>query len=285
MNVSLPIKSFAFFKVALGGVFLVLSVAFQNVLNPLFLILPLMVGKAHTIGAWVAMWKSNKLNWKYVSFITLYVIVFLYLGLMVWTLDFLLIITNILFAFHFLFDEFDLQEETKNLANLILPTAIFIQLVMYMFNYFNILHASFSVYLGITLLAVLLETVFLKEISWQYINIKLIAGFLLYCVYAGTGPVFVFSTILIFHYLFWFIYPVYKVHKYKREERDGLIMILIILVLTSIYVVWGINSSMETRPGDMYNFPLRYFLIFTIVHVLATAPFAYLIGLPRPKFH
>jgi len=282
MTFSLDIKSFAFFKVVFGTVFLLIAVIFREPLALIFTIIPLVVGKAHTMGAWLAMWKSNKLNWKYVSFVTFYVAFFFWFGLIFLSLNWLIIITYTLFAFHFLFDEFDLQEQKRSLFYFITPIFIFVQLVLYMFTSYYPQNISFNFYLALSIIPLLVEFLYLKEINWFYINIKILSLFVLYCVYFNVDSIYLFSTILMFHYMFWFIYPVYKVHKYKREDRDGFIMILIILILTSIYFAASKNYQPQS---ETYEYAVRYFSIFTIIHILATAPFGYWIGLPRPKYH
>lgn len=83
-----------------------------------------------------------------------------------------------------------------------------------------------------------------------------------------------------FHYFFWFVYPVYKLHKYKRSERDGFIMLLVILLGTSFYL--AITNS-HFSP-EILQVGIKTFLVATIVHILSTAPFAGALGLKQPLY-
>ncbi len=280
MVVNLPLNSFSFFKVFVGTVFLFFTL-FSGVIENSAIIITLAIGKAHLLGAWLAMWRSNKLNWRYAIWMTILIICISFWGI---TSDpsmhLLGLVTYLFFTFHFFFDEFDLQETTRTLSNVIVSISPAFIVLLLLLNDFLALGIHNITFYSIALVFLFIEFIYVREITWFIIHMKFLLVFVLTAIYFGIPANIILNTFLVFHYLFWFIYPVYKLHKYKREDRDGLIIILLLLVATSVYFAPAIKSyGVETL-----NLAQRIFLVGTIVHVLSTAPFGYLFGLPKPKF-
>ena len=275
MKVNLPLRKFSFFKVVAGSFFLLATIF--SPLAGFVSIVAYIVGRTHALGAWFAMWRAGKLNWKYVVWLSMFTLIVSYYGVYVLSLDTLSFITSLLFIVHFFFDEFDLQEQERNMISIFSATVPFFLLVAYRsIDFFNI--TSFAFYLtSLAIVFTAIEVVFIKEINWFFIHTKILTAFILLCIYLHLGSEVISSTFLLFHYFFWFIYPVYNLHRYKREERDGLIMILILLMSTTLYYSYT-ESLSNDRAVEAAR---RGFLVGTIIHILGTAPFAYAIGLSR----
>ncbi len=279
MQVNLQLGNFSFFKFIFGTFLLSLALFF-----PVFLYITLVVivvGKAHSLGAWLSMWRAGKLNNKYFIWLVFIIVSVSYLGVKVLSVAVLSFVTYLLFSFHFIYDEFDLQEEKRVLGNIISGFLPLLLLFLYLINFFyfnNFLNINSII--GIVTTYVFLEILYVKEINWFFINSKILTLFVVLSFLFNINPINILNVFALYHYVFWFIYPVYKLHKYKREERDGFIMILFIIMLVSTFVyssvIWGNGDSQDA---------VRLFLIGTLVHVLSTAPFGYLIGLPKSKFY
>lgn len=281
MKIELPIFTFASFKVFTSLLFFLSFVFFRNVTFALVTVAPLLVGKAHALGAWVAMWRAGKLNVEYVLYVTLFIVYFTYLGLFQLTFLELSLLATILFIIHFVYDEYDLQEEKRinQTVVLVVPTAVLI--IMYYLEGLGLASITSSFFYIFFMLSSLLEIYFYRKINWFYLNLKVIQVFLLFFFYFNLDTKLYLNTILSWHYLFWFVFPVYKLHKHNREDRDNLIILLLILILTSIFYMLNIGLLNE----EMQDFFGRYFSIVTIVHILSTAPFGYFFGLPKPKYY
>lgn len=281
MKIELPIFTFASFKVFTSLLFFLSFVFFRNVTFALVTVAPLLVGKAHALGAWVAMWRAGKLNVEYVLYVTLFIVYFTYLGLFQLTFLELSLLATILFIIHFVYDEYDLQEEKRinQTVVLVVPTAVLI--IMYYLEGLGLASITSSFFYIFFMLSSLLEIYFYRKINWFYLNLKVIQVFLLFFFYFNLDTKLYLNTILSWHYLFWFVFPVYKLHKHNREDRDNLIILLLILILTSIFYMLNIGLMNE----EMQDFFGRYFSIVTIVHILSTAPFGYFFGLPKPKYY
>ncbi len=278
MKVTLPLKSFSFFKVVTSVFILVIALLFPVV--GLVSLVILVVGRAHTLGAWLAMWKSGKLTWYYL-FSTVGVIAGLsFWGFTVAKMEHLAFLAYALFSFHFLFDEFDLQEEKRKGGNIFssMPPAVSLFLIL-LSEYIHVNVSLFAI--AILLLSLFaIELMFIKEINWFFINAKILTVFIIIAHFMGFSAAAILNIFLLSHYLFWFILPVYKLHKYRREERDGFIMMLCIVMALSIFIysskIWGGMENIDVS--------LRSFYIASLVHVLLTAPFGYVFGLPRSRF-
>jgi hypothetical protein len=275
-------KNFSFFKLAIGVLLLSLSLIYKN---QLFILIPLIsfsVAKAHSLGAWIAMWRAGKMNWKYTVSVCLILLTTFYLSFNLLNIEQITAIAFVLFALHFVFDEFELQQaKSSNFVYWVAPGIILIQLCSYTMEPFINTTFPTTYYLTLSLIALLADVSVLSKYKydWFLINNKFISVFIAYLIINRVEVLYVFSVIILYHYIFWFIYPIYKLHKHKPEERDGFIMILIIIVLTSIYFSF---TKSEQNP-QTYEYALRYFSTLTIVHILTTAPFGYYLGLPRPK--
>lgn len=279
MKVILPIKSFAGFKVIAGLLFFIIALV-----SPLFAyvsIFMLVLGRAHSLGAWFSMWRAKKLTWVYLTSILIFTSLISWWGFTVASLPVLAFTAYGLFAIHFLFDEFDLQEQKKNISSFVSSVLPLVLTLLYLFD--DYLHFSIHIttYLLIASVFLLLEFVYLREINWFVIQTKILTLFVLIAIYIKLGSANVLNLFLLHHYFFWFLYPVYKLHKYKKEERDSFIMMLLIIVVLSIFVysskVWGGVDNIDVS--------FRSFYIASLVHVILTAPFGYLFGLPRPQVY
>ncbi len=277
MHIDLPKNNFAFFKFIAGSLFLMAVISYNSIALYSFFI-ALAVGRAHSLGAWIAMWRSGKLNWKYITSMFLVSIAVSYWGLnMVPNLQILSFITSLLFCFHFFFDEFDLQEEERSWENILpsLSPAILISILLTKdYLHFNVPLNTFYVIAGGLLLIEIIHT---KRIGWFFLHTKILTLFTLVAVALHMNAQGILATFLIFHYFFWFLYPIYKLHKYKPTERDSFVMILLLVVSTSLYF----SITKNDYSDEVMQLTIRAFLIGTIIHVLATAPFGYLFGLPR----
>ena len=272
MNVYLPIKSFSFFKVALGLFFLLVILVLPHA-APLLLALGMPLARAHSLGAWISMWRAKKLNWRYAAWIVVISSIVYYLGFFVMTFRELLLCTGTLFMFHFLYDEFDLQEQKRTLSVAISGLAPLLLSIMFLVQGFTHTDIHLFVYLLLAIVFSGIELLVVQEINWFFVQTKIITVFVLCSVVLfATTTRSMLHILLMYHYLFWFIFPVYKLHKYKPEERDGFIMILLFIV--SMYIFSFIQNPSETA--------VRAFYIVTIIHIFSTAPFGYLFGLPRP---
>ena len=282
MKVNLPRNSFSFFKIVTGTSFLILVACF-NKIAALAFISATLVGRAHSIGAWLAMWRAKKLTLKYVMFMLILALVVSYWGTQIVPLITLAFVTHILFTFHFIFAEFELQEESRGMHNLLSSVSPTLIMVLYLsrdyYNLFTVFTFTFFVILAVTLL--ILELLYIREINWFFVQTKVLTFFMLLSMYAGVKGSMVLGVFLIFHYFFWFIYPVYKLHKYKREERDGLIFILLLIVSSNFYI----SGNSEILGEKFFDLALRVFYIGTIVHIFSTAPFGYYFGLAKPKVY
>lgn len=278
MKINLPLQNFAFFKTISGFIFLVGMLIFP--VATFVSLAVLVMGKAHSLGAWLAMWRANKLNWKFLSYILLVIFFVPLVSFKYLTFDLLVFLASLLFLFHFLFDEFDFQRERRNLLTVFFSLNPAVIIGFFLISDFLNIVVPFSFFLVIFLTLSAVELILLKEINWFFINTKVISLFALFSIFIGKSVVFIFSILLIFHYLYWFIYPVYTLHKYKRSERDGLIMILLLVVASSVFIystkIWG-------EPSELNEMVFRGFYIASIVHIFTTAPFAYYFGFPRPK--
>ncbi len=280
MKIYLPTNNFAFFKILSGSLFLVAAITFPTLAAYSFII-ALMVGRAHSLGAWIAMWRAGKFNWKYITWISLLSIVIAFWGLkIVSSLELLAFITYLFFTFHFLFDEFDLQEEERSVQNIIPSISPSILLVLSLCKDYFHLNIHLSVFLIIAAALLAIEFLYVRNINWFFVHMKILTLFILSALFLHVTGSAMLAVFLIFHYAFWFIYPIYKLHKYRREERDSFIMILLLMVSSSVYFSLTRNSYGD----EVFNLVVKSFYIGTIIHILATAPFGYLFGLPRKKY-
>lgn len=240
----------------------------------------LVMGKAHSLGAWLAMWRANKLNWKFLAYILLVIFFVPLISFKYFSFDALVCFASLLFLFHFLYDEFDFQGERRGVRTIFFSASPAVIITLFVMSSFYHIVIPFLFFVTIFLVLFVVECLLLRELNWFFVQTKIISIFALVSIYHEKSVAFVFSILLIFHYLYWFIYPVYNLHKYKRSERDGLIMILLLVVASSVFIystkIWG-------EPSDLNEMVFRGFYIASIVHIFTTAPFAYYFGFPRPK--
>ena len=280
MKINLPTNTFSFFKFVSGTLFLIVAL-FSPLVAIYSFFVALTVGRAHGLGAWLAMWRSGKLNWMYVSWMTIIILLTSFWGLKIASSVTLLFVTYMFFAFHFFFDEFDLQEETRSIGNILSGISPLLLICLFLIKGFFAVSVpiNFFVALAVTLLA--LELIHLKEMNWFFLNTKVLTVFILLSMYLGASAKNILDIFLVFHYFFWFIYPIYRLHKYRPQERDGFIMMLVLLIGAGIYFA----STQRTYGPDVLEFSIRIFMVGTLVHIFSTAPFGYVFGLPRPKGH
>lgn len=280
MIINLPLKSFSFFKVITGVIFFTVALVMPVVATYAY-ITGIFVSRAHGLGAWFAMWRSGRLTWVYVFGALVITILVGGVGMSFLSTFVLAFIANILFAVHFLYDEFDLQEEIRSFHNILSMAAPTILTLLFLVKeYFHLENFSFPLFLILGGMFILTEFIFLTEINWFFVHTKLLTFFVIISMYLGFSAASIIYVFLIYHYSFWFIYPVYKLHKYKRNERDSFIMVLALLLLSSFY--YGLNVSSGIPDPKMYEMAFRMFMSVTIIHILVTAPFGYLIGLKKP---
>ncbi len=281
MKLFLPLKSFAFFKAGTGLLFLA-SVATLPVSASALYLLAIALGKTHLIGAWFAMWRAGKLTKIYIAWMLFFSVFFSYIAATVVPLLLLAFLTNLLFLFHFLFDEFDLQEEERNKINLLSGVVPGVLGAIFLFSdYFKLQSVVvFEIYLIIFAAFLLIEMIYVRHIGWFFIQSKILSIFLLFAVFTEIKSGVAFLIFIIYHYIFWFIYPAYKLHKYKREERDGFIFIMLLLIAGNFY--YGAAGIMDNQA--MFEIAVKAFLVGTIVHILSTAPFGYFFGLKRSSY-
>lgn len=276
VRIHLPTNNFSFFKILVGGVLLLASAIYP--MSAFAGIAILAVGQAHSIGAWLGMWRAGKLNYRLSLWIATCIIGVSYWGMNVVEYKTLWLVGAVLFVFHFLFDELELQQVQRTLATSISGVAPFLLISVYaVYDYFE-MAMPMQYVLACILAVVVFELFIIKEINWYFVQSKILIAYTLYLFDYGVQVHYILAMILLYHYIFWFIYPVYKLHKYKREDRDGMIIVLLVITLSSIFVysskVWGISESAD-------ELTMRAFSIASLVHVLTTAPFAYMFGLKR----
>jgi hypothetical protein len=276
MRVLLPLDTFSFFKFIISFFILLFALLFPVV--GIITLVILIVGRAHTLGAWMAMWRAGKLTWEYLFWVVVIMAAFSYWGFAVASLEVFGFVAYALFAIHFMFDEFDLQEEKRTHGNILSSLTPFFLTIILLISQFTSTVVPMVILVSIAFAAAVIELLFVKEINWFFFHTKVLTIFILGAASASLSAAFILNVFLLSHYLFWFIYPVYKLHKYKREERDSFIMMLLIIVGLSIFIysskIWGGEENIELTQ--------RSFYLASIVHVLLTAPFGYLFGLPRP---
>ncbi len=280
MKVFLPRGTFSSYKIVIGTLFLILVLLFPFL--TLYLVpLALLVGKPHLLGAWLGMWRARRITWKYVAWMFFLSLTVSYWGMHVTSPEFLYFFTASLFAVHFLFDEYDLQEQKRTKYNLLAGFTPLFVILVYLFDFYYKFGISLDLVLLMVFVLVSVEVITLKEINWFFVQSKILLLFAIVAILNNFSPQSIIGVLLIFHYFFWFIFPVYKLHKYKKEERDGFIMILLLLVSTSLYF----STTSPSYGEEMYILAVKVFHIGTIIHILSTAPFGYLFGLKESQFN
>jgi hypothetical protein len=280
MAYALSWNSFGAIKFFFGSFFLILSVF--SPLTSLIIFAVLALGRAHSIGAWLGMWRAGKLTLTYVVYTSAIIVLIAFLGFKVLSFNLLVLVSSLLFTFHFFFDELENSQEKNNLASYIASLTPGILGGLFFIDSFFKLNISIIWLLVIFVVGLFFEMNIHKKISWHFFQMKMISFFIICSFLIDKNSTFLLSVFLMYHYIFWFIYPVYKLHKYKREERDGFIIILFLIVASSLFIystkIWGGGDQITE------NF-IRGFHVASLVHVLVTAPFAYYFGLARPRLH
>jgi hypothetical protein len=279
MKVYLPVQSFSGYKVLAGALYL-MSVIFFPVIALYSFFIALLVGRAHGLGAWLGMWRGKRITWKFVVNISLLTILFSYWGAEVVSYEFLTFFTTALFAVHFFFDEYELQEEKISHLNLLAGFTPFITIFIYLIDSYFKLGISLTAILLLSVTLLLVELIHLEKIDWFFVQSKVHLLFVWMAIFQSFSVQAILGVLLTFHYFFWFIFPVYKLHKYKREERDGMIMILLLLISTTVYFALTNQGYGE----EVYILAVKAFMIGTIIHILSTAPFGYFFGLKKPNY-
>lgn len=279
MNIELPLKNFAAIKVISGLFILALGVIYPMTVFVTLAILA--VGKAHSVGAYLGMWRAGKLNTKLVTWIAFVTIVVSYLGVMVLDFRMLWLFSILIFVFHFIYDEIELQQANYSLKEVFVFAPPFLLLASHVYLDFTSSSYPILVLVAGFLCLTLIEFFFISTINWSYIQAKILSVFALSAMYFGLSAEYTVSITLLYHYLYWFIFPTYKLYKHKREEVAGFVMILFIITLTSVFIystrVWAVQDVSD-------ELAMRSFFIASTIHVLTTAPFAYLFGLSKPKY-
>ncbi len=244
------------------------------------LMVGLIIGKAHALGAWFSMYLSNKLNYRYVLSMILIAILFaiLFFGF-IDSVSSVFFVAQIFFIFHFFFDEFDLQEEKRTTTKVFLvsvPTMLLLFFLIIDFFNINFIY-NFEIFF-VSLVMFSIISFFIKEINWFFTHVVILYLFIFFSlvyVHSASSILILFA---VYHYFFWFVYPINKLYKNKKIEKlDSLInFLLIVLVFFLFFEIFNVYLS-----DDAIDFTMRLFSLGTVIHVLSTAPFGYLFGLPK----
>ncbi len=274
MSISLFTNKVAAFKVI--GSFLFFSFALFAPVAALMVFIVLALGRAHSVGAWFGMWRSQRLTIKYLFSSALIMAVVGYWGFKMAPLHVLIFVSTVIFIFHFFFDEADFYKKEKLEGSLFSSAVPFLLITVYLFSSFLHLPIPPYYYYVAACVVFLYEIIKMKAFTWHFIQTKIVTIFILVCIGTQKGADFVSMAFLMYHYVFWFIYPVYQLHKHKPDERDGFIAILLLMVISSVLVysgrTWDVSASLS-------EIVLRSFYIASTVHVFTTAPFATFLGL------
>ena len=276
------LKSFDSFKFFMTLFFFV-SAFFLPVLSLVFFIV-IALGKSHSMGAWLGMWRAKKMNWRLFSWILFVTICVSYWGTQLASFKTVALVSSFFFLFHYLFDEmiFHSKKDTNSTHSFFSGLVPFFLVSLFLFSDFLGIKIQTELYISLFLFFLACEILFSK-ISWFFFETKIISLFLIFSIFFDKGTTFVFIILLFSHYFFWLILPIYKLHLYKPEERDSFAIIILLISITSVFIyssrVWG---APLVAPAE--SFLVRGFYIASLVHVLTTAPFAYLFGLRRPTY-
>lgn len=263
----------------MGSVFLLLVIQFP-ILSLYYFLFALVVGKAHAFGAWIAMWRARRFTWKYTLFLLSITIVATVWGSLIASREQLAFFTYTLFAFHFFFDEYQLQDQKLSKNTLFTGFIPYITVTFYLFNEYFAWGISSHIIIAISLALTCIELFFIKSLDWFFIQSKAMSLFIWAAIAIPLSSHAILGVILTYHYFFWFVYPVYKLHKYKREERDGLIMIILLVISTTTYYAF----TKDSYGMDAFYMSVRAFQIGTIIHILSTPPFGYFLGLKKIQY-
>ena len=284
MKVHLPLNDFSFFKVVAGFFILAAAVAFPIVRY--ISIIVIIVGKAHSLGAWIAMWRAGKLNWVFVIWGIIVAVGVSYWAFNLVSLATLALVSFSMFAFHFIFDEFDLQGQERTFTNVLSSFSPFVLAILYLFTEAFKLPITMNEFFLLAIIMFAVELFYIQIINWFFIRTKMLALFILLAMYIGLSSTSVMFIFLIDHYFFWLVYPVYRLHKYNRPERDSFIMILIVIIILSVFIFSGgvpwTPSPLGVTALD-YIIATKVFFISSIAHILTTPPFSYLFGVSKPR--
>lgn len=280
LKTNLPLRSFSSFKVVTGFVFLFFTILFPAV-GLVSMLIALVVGRAHSLGAWLGMWRAKKIGYYYGAALTVCSFLFGYWGFKVVEYNFLVYITAVMFAIHYMYDEYDLLQTRMTLRNASSILTPLILIVSYLSIQYYKIEATLMFFILITVCGVLIELVHIDTIDWLFIQTKILIFFFWLMILKNYSAQTVIGILLTFHYFIWFLFPVYKLHKYKREERDPFIVMLIVIVSTTIYLSL---TSVEYRGTETFELSMRAFMVGTLLHILFSAPFGYVFGLKKSAY-
>ena len=171
MKIDLSTKNVAFWRtLAEGGFFFGVLVA-PSVAVYTFGI-SLLIGRVHGIGAWIGMWRAGKLNWIYVSWMIIISIVISYWGLAVAPLIWLNFVTYALFAFHYFFDEYELQNRSHLIQNIVHSAAPFLIVSLYLVAYYFNIRVEHTLYLQIAVIFLGIEIFFTEVYNWSSLSFE-----------------------------------------------------------------------------------------------------------------
>lgn len=280
MQIDLKPTGFPFFKVVLSFIYLLWAVFLP--VGWFISIILIFFSKIHTLGAFMAMWRAKRLTWVYVFWMSILFVIISYLGVNVLSIYTMSLVTFAMFAFHFIYDEYELQEEKRTYENVILMLCPLVLMYMVLFQDYFPVKIDFTVFLLTTLFFLVLEALYIRKINWIFISSKVLVLFFLATAYFGYSYTYIYYNVLMIHYFFWLAFPIYKLNKYVPEERDDFIMMFVLLVMMSAFVystaIWPKGAD---APPEILQ---RTFYIASIVHFLSTAPFGYFFGLRKKKY-
>lgn len=271
------LHTFSFYKTSLLGVTLILA-SIPFLAFPIQVLMFFMVN-GHFFGALYSIWKSKKFTLLYGISLCLIAIFSFILGFKILPVTVLIFTAHILFFIHFFYDEYFLQGESPSFSNLISICTPSILYAIFLINDFYKFDMAFSEFVLLAAAFLLLELIYTKTFSWFLIYTKFLTVFLLYAIAIGESVFFVSRAFLLFHYLFWFVYPVYKLRAAKPSSALNLGVIVAVLTfvtgtvfLTKIFLIDGTITQVS----------IQYFQVLSMIHILTTAPFGYLFGLQKP---
>lgn len=279
MQIDLKPTGFPFFKVVVSFVFLISSI-FLPLISAVTIFI-IFFARVHALGAFFAMWRAKRLTWQYLICVMLMIVGVSYLGVNVLSIYVLSFIAFVTVSFHFIYDEYELQEENRTFENIVLMVGPLLILFLVIFRDFFQIPMSFLFFLAVAGFTFLIEAIYVRKINWIFVSSKVQMLFFLLAIYIGKDITYIIYTLLMLHYVFWLAYPVYKLNKYVKDDRDDFIMMMLLLIFFAAFVystsIWGVE-------GMSKDVSTRIFYIASIVHIFSTAPFAYFFGLKRKSY-
>lgn len=252
---------------------------YPQVSIPLFVV-AMVFARAHAFGAWFSMWRAKRINWMYVIGVFVMTFILSYAVMRLGSYELWIYITSVLFFAHYFIDEYIFQNKKIIKGNVLFGFIPFVTVVLlFTVNLFQV-NISYWAIAAIDVLLLGLLFIQSKKISKEFLICLLYTSFFWATSLIHMQMLHIFGILLVIHYGAWFVYPVLKLHIYRRDERDEFIMMIILILSTSIYYTVTANEYSAV----LFELGVKWFLIFTLVHVLSSAPFGYIIGLKKSEY-